>query len=121
MGNPQNIVNHKFKKGKPPGPGRPKGSKSMTSILEEIMRTNFQAKNPITKETEKRDVKFWISMALAGKAMKGDMPAIKEVYERIDGKVANILQQGPLNLENLDLSSLSDKQLDKLLKDNKDE
>lgn len=78
-----NIANLKpFKKGQSGNPGgRPKTKPFVEAIREEVQeadgnRTKLQA----------------IAAKLVEKAMEGDMAAIKEVADRLDGKPAQALQ-----------------------------
>ena len=79
------------KGGAQPGAGRPKGSKGKETIEREATRLALmQAIYENKKE---------LADALVAKAKTGDVPALKEVYERSLGKIK----------ESLDLTSGGDK------------
>ncbi len=86
-----NIIPHKFKPGQSGNPkGRPKG-KSLTKILKELL----QKETTIEIEGEKRTITNaeLLSLKLMKKAIKGDdLAAIKEVFDRIEGKAKQSLE-----------------------------
>lgn len=87
-----------FFKGQPGGPGRPKGLKNVKTRLKELLEVEItknlkdNSGNIVGQDT--RTQYDWILLSHLKKASAGDMAAIKEIYERIDGKVAqtSILQ-----------------------------
>jgi nitrogenase molybdenum-iron protein alpha/beta subunit len=96
MANEQNLK--PFQKGNPGG-GRPKGSVSLVKLLEKLLDKKIDVTDPFAKKiidpvtgkeikpkVEKK-VAEAVVLRLLMKALNGDMPAIKEVLERIDGKV----------------------------------
>lgn len=97
MANPENIVNHKIKPGEILNPnGRPKGSKSMKTILREMLELvvdtpkneiaeQWEAKcNPITKG--KMTIKDALVMKDISNAMKGNDRAAQRIWEYLEGK-----------------------------------
>lgn len=100
-GNPQYLT--PFKKGNPIRGGRPKGSISLTTTLKKIINKEIQFKNPLNRKKETKTIREWINLALVAKAMKGDINAIKHIYDRIDGKVAQELI-GDLNISVKEMS-----------------
>jgi hypothetical protein len=70
-----------------PGGGRPKGSVSLVSILQKVLTQKVDITDPFTKERGKKELQEAVVISLLTKAIKGDVSAIKEVLERIDGKV----------------------------------
>ncbi len=84
----------RFKKGEkpPPGAGRPHGSVSLTDAIRRAAEMDFSTKNPMTGHLETKQVRDWIGIALAGKAMKGDVAAIREALDRLEGKVKEKLE-----------------------------
>lgn len=75
-----------FKKGNPGG-GRPKGSVSLVTILKRTLENKVSLKDPLTKQEESKTISEHLIKRFIAKALSGDMSAIKEVLERIDGKV----------------------------------
>jgi len=88
-GNPQYLK--KFEKGHPPCGGRPKGSKSLTTVLRGLINKEQEYVNAISGKNETKTVKEWINIALIAKAMAGNLNAINTIFERVDGKVADEL------------------------------
>lgn len=75
----QNLI--MFKPGQSGNPkGKPVGSKNLTTILKELLdaKTPYQGKKIIFKEA--------IVRKLLLKAKGGDMRAIQEIFDRIEGK-----------------------------------
>jgi len=111
-GNSQNLK--PMKKGETRNPnGRPKGSKSMKTILKELLE--IQLKDPklikafakqfpdLIKEDGKVAPKELIMIRLMGKAITGDLYAIREILDRTEGKVKDVLDTNlksdqPINL-----------------------
>ena len=84
MANEQNLV--PFEKGKPGGPGRPKGvpnSKTRLLRLLEIVQTQT---NPITGNKEEFSVAERLDLMVLQKAFKGDLKAYQEIMDRLEGK-----------------------------------
>lgn len=75
------------KKGEVRNPkGKPKGTKNFKTIIEEFLPVETDAVNPMSGKMEKLSVGQQIIIALLAKAKKGDVSAIKELLDRIDGK-----------------------------------
>lgn len=93
MANEKNLT--PFKVGNPGGPGRPPGSLSFKTLFRMVMDHEMTA---LDKETgqivKKRGIELVMRKHL-NKALTGDMVAIKEIYERYDGKVSQtIVKEG---------------------------
>jgi len=99
-GNKNAIGNPAWVKGVSGNPnGRPKGAKSLTGVLADMMDANeLELKVTIQKpdkEPEEKifsikadqSMKYAISLALVAKAIQGDMSAINCIFERIEGRV----------------------------------
>lgn len=69
--------------------GRPKGSRNMQDILIELFGKEVFSRDPITGEDRNITVKERLALSLIGKAMKGDVPAFKELMDRAEGKVTD--------------------------------
>jgi len=78
-----------FKKGKTGNSsGRPVGSKNLGKRLEECGAALVFGIDPVTKKKVKKTCDEWVCIKLYGRAMKGIVPAIKLIFERREGKVA---------------------------------
>lgn len=116
-----NIENLKpFQKGHTltKGIGRPKGSKSLTTLLREAMDKPLSIKTKKGEE-ETKTVAEWIVGSLIKKSIEGEIKATKEVLDRLDGKTVQVVENTKtLDLSNINLSSLSSEQIQKLIDDN---
>lgn len=79
---------HRFKKGNQYGKlgGRPKGTVNVTDALRRVIERDFESVDPFSKEKAVAPVRDWVAISLLGKALKGDVAAIREVMDRLDGK-----------------------------------
>ena len=84
MANEQNLV--PFEKGKPGGPGRPKGVQNSKTRLLRLLELVQKKRNPITGEEEDFTVLELMDMQMIAKALKGDQRAYQEVIDRLEGK-----------------------------------
>jgi hypothetical protein len=75
-----------FEKGNKGG-GRKKGSVSLVYVLKKLLKKEIDIKDPFTKAQSKAQLREAVALALVTKALKGDVSAIKEIIERVDGKV----------------------------------
>lgn len=97
-GRPLPPVENRWKKGKSGNPrGRPKKQDGLTQLLREEIKKICPA------DREKRTWKQLIVLATLQLAMKGNAAALKELWERIDGKV--------LQNEKLQLGGVGGKQI----------
>ena len=59
-----------------------------------------------------------VARGLVNAAIKGDVPAGREIFDRVDGKVVQKIggegKNGAIQIENLNVEELSDEQLDAL-------
>ena len=102
-----------------PGGGRPKGSKSLTKILKEALEKDLALKDSKTGIVETKQISEWLVAAMVRDGIKGDLKAIREIYDRIEGKpLQKVNNVTSLDLSNIDLSSLTDEQIQKLIDDN---
>ena len=82
MKKPPPPMEHRWKKGVSGNPrGRPKKQESLTTLLKEEIARICPA------DREKRTWKELIVRATLQLAMKGNATALKEIWERLDGKV----------------------------------
>jgi len=69
--------------------GRPVGSKNRSTILKKWIEIATKLKNPITGKDEFGTVEDKVTLALIERALKGDVIAIKEIYDTLYGKIAD--------------------------------
>lgn len=67
--------------------GRPKGIVSITDTLRKVIEKKMETIDPVTKNKDRKKIKEIIALALVGKALKGDVRAIQEMLDRLEGKV----------------------------------
>ncbi len=95
MSNSEKIVPYQFKVGNPGGPGRPKGSISFKKLFRMVFDEDIDALDKVTGQvTKKAGIELIIRKHL-NRALAGDLPSIKEAYDRYEGKVAQtIVKEG---------------------------
>lgn len=93
MPNPENIEPYKWKEGDPsPNPsGRPKGSRNLSSILREMLEEEIEVN--IDGVKSKKQFQEVIIRKLLKKANDGDIRAIMEIFDRVDGKAKQTIEQ----------------------------
>ena len=75
----------KFEKGKSGNPkGRPKGARSLSTILREMLEEPIEI--VVDGKKERREFREVIIRKLLKKANDGDMRAIQEIFDRVEGK-----------------------------------
>lgn len=83
--------------------GRPKGSKNLSTILREMLDEEVDV--VIDNKKERRSFQEVIVRKLIKKANDGDMRAITEIFDRIEGKakqeIKHEIQRGILNIDPL--------------------
>jgi len=95
MPNPENIEPHKFPEGQSGNPkGRPKGARSMTTILREMLETETETE--VDGQKVKMTFQDSIIRKLLQKANKGEIKAITEILDRVEGKAK---QELTMNVE----------------------
>lgn len=70
----------------PKSTGRKKGSKNFNTLLKKYLDKKVELENPITKQIEKKATIEHVILMLITKSVEGDMPAIKELLNRLLGK-----------------------------------
>jgi hypothetical protein len=83
------IPNSKpFPKGVSGNPnGRPKGLRNRSTIVRKWLEAIYSKTNPISGKTETLQIQDHIVISLIGKALKGDVPAFKELMDSGHGKI----------------------------------
>ena len=75
-----------FKPGQSGNPnGRPKGAKSRSTVIKRWLEAMDKGKNPMTGEVEEMSVEDKMTLALIGKALKGDTSAYKALMDSAYG------------------------------------
>lgn len=103
---------HQFKPGQSGNPaGRPVGSKNLSTILRDMLEEEIDVKVDDTGRKERRKFSELIIRKLIKRASDGDPRAIKEIFDRIEGRAkqsVDVTTDGkPLNDE-VDYTKLSD-------------
>lgn len=87
--------------------GRPQGSRNRSSVLKELLATVCDFTNPLTLKKETADLETQIMTALAAKARRGDIQAIKEIQDTVYGKVSDKQElSGSVDLNMLSLDEV---------------
>lgn len=83
---------HQFKPGESGNPkGKPKGTRSLSTILKEMLDEDIEVIEGSSKTKKKfADV---IVRQLMQKANKGDIKAIQEIWDRMEGKAKQTIDQ----------------------------
>jgi hypothetical protein len=85
MPNEENLI--PFKPGQSGNPkGRPKGAKSRSTVIKRWLEAMDKGKNPMTGEVEEMSVEDKMTLALIGKALKGDTQAYKALMDSAYGQ-----------------------------------
>lgn len=75
--------------------GKPLGAKSLTGALRKFLEFKIRTDHPLTKKTNvEMTVAERLMLAVIVKGANGDVPALREIWDRIEGKVAQPLS-GP--------------------------
>jgi hypothetical protein len=67
--------------------GRPKGAKNRSTILKKWLEPPCELTNPLTGEATAGTIEDRIALALISKALREDVPAIKEIFDSANGKL----------------------------------
>jgi len=70
--------------------GREKGSKNRSTILKKWIESDCSITDPTTGNEIAGSIEDKIALALIGKALTGDVAAIREVYDSIYGKTDQV-------------------------------
>ena len=81
------VIKYQWKKGESGNPlGRPKGSRNITSQLKEMLDLEIQGKDPVSGEDIIAPAATFINARMIKNALNGDQKAIREIYDRIEGR-----------------------------------
>jgi len=91
MPKPENVEPYQFQPGQSGNPkGKPKGARSMSTILRELLETTIEV------DGEKIPYSEAIIKKLIKRADKGNLIAIREIFDRMEGKAKQEVQ---MNIE----------------------
>lgn len=90
--NPKPPKEHQFKKGASGNPnGRPTGSRNLSTILKAMLEEDVEV--VIDGNKERRQFQEVIIRKLLKKANDGDIRAIIEIFDRVEGKSKETISQ----------------------------
>ncbi len=69
--------------------GREKGSKNRSTILKKWIESDCSITDPTTGKEIAGTIEDKIALALIGRAISGDVAAIREIYDSVYGKLDN--------------------------------
>jgi len=110
----KNLEGGKFKKGHPGGPGRPKGSVTAAKMLRELMSKELDAFDPFSKQTKKMSAQQIMLLKMMAQAMNGDKKAFELIFDRMEGKPHQSIQQETINVTAEDIANMTDEELEEL-------
>jgi hypothetical protein len=85
-----NQERNQWKPGQSGNPsGREKGSKNRSTILKKWIESDCSITDPITGDEITGKIEDKIALALIGRAISGDVAAIREIYDSVYGKLDN--------------------------------
>jgi hypothetical protein len=86
--NPNSLKNLKMfsKDYQPKENGRPKGSLTSGKILEKFLKVERETTNPVSGTIESLSIAEEMALKQIQSALKGDLPAYREIIDRIEGK-----------------------------------
>ena len=86
------------KKGEVRNPkGRGKGHLNVKTRMLKLFKVVVEQQNPLTGNEEKFTVAEMLDMAIVGKALSGDVPAYREIMDRVEGKVTTSIEVENIN------------------------
>ena len=82
------LKKYQFKEGEPRpiGAGRKTGSRNLSTILKELLEAELVTKDPLTGDKVTAHISDLINAQLVRKALDGDNKAIREIYDRLEGR-----------------------------------
>jgi hypothetical protein len=90
MPHPENIIPPK--KGEIRNPkGKPKGTPNTKTRMLKLFSLVVKKQNPITGKEEPFTGAEMLDMALFGKALSGDVSAYREIMDRVEGKIKDVV------------------------------
>jgi len=85
--------------------GRPKGSRSRSTIVREWLEANLTRSNPLTGKREAMQVQDHMVLSIIQKALEQDVGAFKELMDSAYGKIADKVESKNKTDLNLDMST----------------
>ena len=81
------MKKYRFKPGESGNPnGRPKGSRNITTNLKELLEIEIETEDPLSEEKTSMPVAALLNARLVRSALDGSEKAIREIYDRIEGR-----------------------------------
>lgn len=105
-----------FQKGRAKTGGKPKGYKSIRSVLKELVDGKITVDDPIAQKKRKITAHEAICLKMVVDALKGDFRARMEYFNRMEGRAqefVDVTHGGSLNIQN----HYTNEQIKDLLKD----
>lgn len=104
-GLPDALKPHMFKAGCSGGPGKTPGRALLRTVLRKVLEIELDLDNPVTRETYKMSVSEAIALKLVKRALDGNLRAIELIFDRVEGKVADMLQLGTMDDKPLEIGN----------------
>lgn len=80
------LIKYRFKKGNSFGAGRPKGSKNLATHLKALLDLEIETESPIFGNIQITPIQEVVAARLIRKALDGDNKAIREIFDRLEGR-----------------------------------
>ncbi len=94
MAGVDNILPHKFEKGKSGNPnGRTPGRMNAKTIIKKWLEAKQKGRNPVTGKDETLTQMDIIALAQLVKARKGDTAAFNALIDRVEGKAKQVTEE----------------------------
>lgn len=116
MANPNPVQTEKFKnntwkKGESGNPkGKPKGSVDTAKLIERILNKIVKTKDPFTGENTEITAKEALVLKQFAQAIQGDHKSFDRLFDRLDGKPKQSVEQTNINLTPQDIISRLDQE-----------
>ena len=101
----------------PKNKGIKKGSIHSKTILNKFLEMEIEQINPFTKVMEKMTVAELMNLVQIKNALDGELPSFREIYDRLEGKPKQEINQTNYNIDEKDLNDAEIKRIKKSLND----